>query len=113
MSKGHRPGGGFASKQHVSVPVRTGMPARGRNPGHVGQTGVSVDPKAVEERFKSMPHGGNVLLGNEVAASTVCGPGGSRTTAKSGSQGQHGPVAGNAPAKGKDILSEYGPDYKR
>ena len=36
---GHRPGGGFAPKQHVTVPVRTGSGSRGTNPGGVGQLG--------------------------------------------------------------------------
>jgi hypothetical protein len=54
-------------------------------------------------------------FGNEIAVRTTCGPGGSRTLyGQSGSQGQHGQAAaGNAPAKNRDILSEFGPDYKR
>ena len=53
-------------------------------------------------------------FGNEVAARTTCGPGGSRTLyGKSGSQQQHGAAnPGNGPAKSTDILSQFGPDYK-
>jgi hypothetical protein len=32
---------------------------------------------------------------------------------RTGSQGCHGSPAGNAPAKGRDILSEYGPESSR
>jgi len=98
---GHVPAGGIHSNKRVDVPVRVGVPAKGRNEGRVGQVGVSIDPKAVEERFKPMPHGGNVPLGNSVAQSTVCGPGGSRTVAKSGQQQQWGPSVGeNKPTSG-------------
>ena len=94
MSKGHKPAGGIHSNKRVDVPVRTGTPARGRNEGHVGQVGVAIDPKAVQERFKAMPHGGDVPLGNAVAQATVCGPGGSRTVMKSGQQQQWGEGVG-------------------
>jgi hypothetical protein len=93
-SGGHVPGGGIHSRQRVDVPVRVGKPATGHNEGRVGQYGASLDPKAVEERFKPMPHGGDIPLGNAVAQSTVCGVGGSRTISKSGSQGVHGPTVG-------------------
>jgi hypothetical protein len=83
---GHVAAGGIHSNKRVEVPVRTGVPAGGHNEGRVGQYGVSVDPRAVEERFKPMPHGGDVPLGNSVAEKTVCGPGGSRTVHRSGSQ---------------------------
>jgi hypothetical protein len=78
MSKGHKPAGGIHSNKRVDVAQRLGAPARGHNEGRIAQRGIAVDPKAVEERFKAMPHGGDVPLGNQVAAETVCGPGGSR-----------------------------------
>ena len=41
------------------------------------------------------------------------GVGGGRTIYKTGYQDQHGSAnPGNAPAKGTDILSQFGPDYK-
>jgi hypothetical protein len=56
-----------------------------------------------------------VKFGNEVALNVGkggCGTG--RTIYKTGSQGMQGNVAaGNPPAKNKDILSSYGPDYRR
>jgi len=107
MKKQHSGG----ARTHHEVPQKLGKPAQGRNEGRVAQRGVAVDPKAVEERFKPMPHGGDVPLGNEVATNTVCGPGGSRTVMRSGSQSTHGAVnPGNAPAKNKDILSGFGPE---
>jgi hypothetical protein len=51
-----------------------------------------------------------VPSGNAVAASTVAGPGGSRTVYKSGYQMQHGPSAGRPKEPDRHILSEYGPD---
>jgi hypothetical protein len=45
---------------------------------------------------------GQVPLGQTVAYSTVCGPGGSRTVMKSGGQGMHGaPAPGNPPPQRK------------
>jgi hypothetical protein len=40
------------------------------------------------------------------------GVGGGRTIYKTGSQDQHGPVAGTSKPKGRDILSSFGPEYK-
>jgi hypothetical protein len=56
-----------------------------------------------------------VKFGNEVALNVGkggCGTG--RTIYKTGSQGMQGNVApGNAPAKNRDILSEFGPESSR
>jgi hypothetical protein len=42
-----------------------------------------------------------VRYGNEISATTQCGPGGSRTIYKTGSQGQQGnPNPGNPPSRG-------------
>jgi hypothetical protein len=43
------------------------------------------------------------------------GPGaGKNAIMKSGGQGTHGAVSpGNAPAKNRDILSDFGPDYRK
>jgi hypothetical protein len=57
-----------------------------------------------------------VRSGNDVAASTVRGPGGSRTIYKSGYQDLHGkasPGEGRiGPNAGRDILSDFGPEKK-
>jgi hypothetical protein len=62
------------------------------------------------EKFTAAPP--SVALGNSVAASTVCGPGGSRSVMPSGGQGQHGPVAGKPAPQGRDILGSFGPESK-
>jgi hypothetical protein len=53
-----------------------------------------------------MHRGGTLAtkFGNEIAANTVCKPGGSREVMSSGSQGQHGQVAGNRAPQGRGIL---------
>ena len=101
------------------VGMRNGQPARGINPRGVSQIGSSMGnhsmdsggkklDKSVEPvRSAAMP---GVKLGNEVSASTVCGPGGSRSVSRSGSQGQQGPVAGKVAPQGRDILNDFGPD---
>jgi hypothetical protein len=66
-------------------------------------------------------HRGGTLptkFGNEVAANTVCGVGGSRTIYSAGSQsgsGGHGPAnPGNPrPVPSRHIIESYGPDSRR
>ena len=127
-NSGHRPGGGFASNKITQQPVRTGQPARQWHQGGVSQFGESVG-NHVTHRGDSTPYRGDpvrgtyrppgtpgsVPLGNQLATNVGCGgPGKGRTLyGQSGVQGQHGsPAPGNAPAKGRDILSEFGPNYK-
>jgi len=106
---GHKPGGGIASKQHVSIPVRTGSGSHGTNPGAVGQLGQKQGDHVTREGstgYRGEPlHSGRSFnptkYGNEIAASTVCKPGGSREVMSSGSQGQHGPVAGSPRPQGR------------
>jgi hypothetical protein len=115
-----RAGGGLGSRVNKSVPVRTGAPARGISPAGVSQFGSSVGNHATGsatttgyrgERYLEgkTPAGGNVPLGNEVAASTVCGVGGSRTVMRSGSQ-TGTPVTPRAIGPTRDTLAEFGPD---
>jgi hypothetical protein len=53
-------------------------------------------------------------FGNEIAARTVCGPGGSREVLRSGGQGTHGATNRGSPQPQQgDILNQYGPDYRR
>lgn len=103
-----RSGGGINSRVNVSVPVRTGAPARGISPGAVSQFGSSVGNHATDHRANlpykgerylegKTPAGGAVPLGNAVAASTVCGVGGSRTVMRNSTQGTHGPTNPGAP----------------
>jgi hypothetical protein len=127
-NSGHRPGGGYGSNKHVRVPVKTGQPARQYHQGGVSQFGESVGAHTtnkgesnyrgdkVRGEFRAPGTPGSIPLGNQIATNVGCGgPGTGRTLyGQSGSQGTHGqPAPGNAPAKGRDILSEYGRDYRK
>lgn len=116
QSKGKaRSGGGYLSNKHRSVGIRTG-PARTdvvsvEAVSDLGQRTAFPKPDLIKGTAPQ------VRSGNDVAASTVCRPGGSRTIYRSGfqalsgkvSQGE-GKIGGNA---GKDILSEFGPEKSR
>jgi hypothetical protein len=111
LSKGG-PGGGHGSKVVVERPVKTGKGAKAAHLGGVSQLGNKVgdhvthasgtgwrgDPLYAGRGYNPVPYG------NEVAAKTTCGPGGSREVMKSGQQGTHGPVVpGNPPAQRKSF----------
>src|SRR5262249_2021951 len=92
----HRPGGGLKSRQVVSKPVRTGAGSRGVSTRWVSQIGQSMGNHITERgepvrgvRAKD-PYSGGAMnpakFGNEIAAATKAGPGGSREVFKSGSQ---------------------------
>jgi hypothetical protein len=112
-------GGGLGSRVVVRPGVRNGASAQGVRPGAVSQFGESVGNHAMgvsgklkgaaEKYATATPAGGNQKLGNEVAASTVCGVGGSRTVMRSGSQ-TGTPVTPRAIGPTKDTLAEFGPD---
>jgi hypothetical protein len=124
--KGHRPGGGIASKQHVQTPVRTGSGSHSTRPAGVAQIGTMYGDRATN-RADSTGYTGERLhspardfqpgkFGNEVALNVgKGGPGKGRTLyGQSGQQGMHGsPAPGNPPAQGRDTLSEFGPDYRK
>lgn len=116
-------GGGINSRNVKSVGVKTGQPRRKVSPRGTSQIGSSlgnhstdrreISPNAVEKVFTGK-QGISQPMGNTAAASTVCGPGGSRNLyGKSGVQGVHGsvnpglPKPGNA---GRGILNDYGRD---
>ena len=119
----HIPAGGPKSKNVTEPRVRTGRGSKGISEGWVGQkgqlvgnhitddknTGYTGDPKFTGKNFDP------VKFGNEVALNV--GPGGcgtGRTIYKTGSQAMTGaPAPGNPPAQGKDILSQFGPDYRK
>jgi hypothetical protein len=99
----HKPAGGIGSRNVVSKPVKVGAGARGVNTRFVSSVGQSMGNKATEQSgtipyVREEVYGGGSFrpapMGNAVAASTVCGPGGSRTVMRSGQQNQWGPVAG-------------------
>jgi hypothetical protein len=103
-------GGGILGNKNVSVGQRTGSPNRGSSPASASQLGQSTSFKkeAVEVR---PAYNSGVPLGNAKALDV--GPGGvgtGRTTYKSGSQNQYGPVAGKPRPESRDFLSQFGPD---
>jgi hypothetical protein len=116
---GHRPGGGSGSRQVVQKPVRTGQKATGMHVGGVSQLGEAVGNHVTNKsstgyrgdvwRDGKVPTGGAQRLGNEVAASTKAGPGGSRTVYGCGSQQGISPTR-SPNASTKDTLAEFGPD---
>jgi hypothetical protein len=115
---GHRPGGGAASNKFINKPVRVGQRAERVHQGGAGQIGVAQGSHVMDRRKDSPYRGdplrgalrppgtpGSVRLGNELAAKTVCGPGGSRNLyGQSGTNQQYGAPAGTAPAKGREII---------
>ena len=97
MAKG-KAGGGIRSKNVVRKPVRTGQQRERVRPSGTAQIGQAqgnhitkqgstsyggISPFRAGQGFPSEP-------GNTIAAKTVCGPGGSRTVMKSGSQATQG-----------------------
>ena len=120
----HRPGGGIASKQHVQTPVRAGTGSHSARPAGTAQIGTMYGDHITRqgstgyrgEKLHNPEHNFQpVKFGNEVALNVGkggCGTG--RTIYKTGTQDQHGqPNPGNPPAKGRDILSSFGPDYRK
>jgi hypothetical protein len=93
----HKPAGGIGSRNVTDRTVRTGDGARAVNTKFASRVGQSIGNKATEKRgtipyvredVYKPPNFNPVPQGNQVAASTQCGPGGSRNIYRSG--GQHG-----------------------
>jgi len=118
-------GGGYGSSVVTERPVRTGTGSYATTPGYAGQLGQkqgSHTTRAGESNYRGEPmHAGRSFnpapYGNQVAASTVCGVGGSRTIYSSGSQsggGGHGSAnPGNPRPTPSRHITGYGPDYRR
>jgi len=91
---GHQPGGGIASNKITERSVRTGTGSRGTRAAGTAQIGVMWGDKATHgepsgytgERLHNDKSFQLTKFGNEIAANTVCGVGGSRTIYASGSQ---------------------------
>jgi hypothetical protein len=115
-------GGGITSRNKREVGFRTGKGGKATNPGYVAQLGTHVGDHTTGHKsstgyrgeiFHKGPAYNPSKFGNELAAATKCGPGGSREVMKTGSQGTHGSVKpGKSPAR-RDILSEFGPESSR
>lgn len=117
-------GGGIGMNKNVRPPVKTGAGAKAGHLGGVSQLGNKVGNHITDD--KNTGYTGERLFsgrgynpaqyGNQVALNVKAGgPGVGRTLyGQSGSQGTHGAVVpGNAPAKNKDIMSDFGPESSR
>jgi hypothetical protein len=108
-------GGGIRGNKNVNVRVKAGPPRTDIvSPSAVSNLGESLNykrPALIKGTAKQVPSG------NDVAASTVCGPGGSRNIYPTGFQALSGKVSQGegkiGPNAGKDILSEFGPEKSR
>ena len=86
-------GGGISGNKNVNVGVRTGSPSKGSSPSAADQLGQSTAFR--KEQVDAGRGYDGAKYGNELALNVgKGGPGTGRTTHHSGSQGQHGPVAG-------------------
>lgn len=95
------------------------------NVGGVAQQGLATqfkkDPLEQGRGYEPKAMGPTGIAGGTYNSAST-GPGSQRTTYRSGSQAQHGPVAQGsvnrapdppATAPGRDILSDYGPEKRR
>ncbi len=120
LNMSHKPAGGLKSKNVTETRVRTGSGSKGTRPAGVAQLGNSQGSHVTRqgdtgyrgEVFHKPPNFQPTPFGNEVAASTQCGVGGSRTIYKTGTQGQQGQVAGSPRPAGRKILNEFGPNKR-
>jgi hypothetical protein len=105
---------GIKSRNLVHKPVRTGARREHIQKAGVAQLG-NMEGDHATNKGASTGYTGvgligpkqpiSVKLGNEVAASTKCGVGGSREVMKSGSQGVQGPTnPGNPTPKAKELF---------
>jgi hypothetical protein len=104
--KGHRPGGGIASRQHVEKPVRTGRGSQGIRPAYTNMPGAMQGNKATSqpgttdytsERRETARSFNPVKYGNELALNSKSAPGQGRTHYHCGSQGTHGATNPGSP----------------
>src|SRR6266446_674002 len=108
MKTKSKAGGGANSRQVKQVGLKTGGPNRAKSPAAVNQLGTKLGNPAAVEKLDA----GKALastLGNTLAPKVTCGPGGSRTVQKSGSQAQHGPSAGGPRPEARDIFKDFPP----
>jgi hypothetical protein len=114
-------GGGFGSRnvKHVTAPKVEPKPYAKR-PAGAAAIGTSYGDH-VTHRGNSTGYTGERLdRGRGYAPPqgptnmALAGPGAGREVMRSGGQAMHGAAnPGNAPAKGRDILREFGPDYRK
>jgi hypothetical protein len=118
MSKA-KSGGGPTMNKNVRTPIRTGPPNTkvispsaaaniGNSKGNHASDGAGG--RSLQRPSDPLVQGTRpqVPMGNEVAKNVGRGgPGAGRTIHATGSQGQHGPVAGSAQPQPRRILSEF------
>jgi hypothetical protein len=106
-------GGGLGSRQVVKTSAPKVEPrSRAASPAAAGQIGSALGNHA-QRSGKVLPGGGVSLLGGagyEAKGPRPCGegPGAGRTVRTSGTQAQHGPVAGHMPEPARGILGNKG-----
>ena len=115
-------GGGYGSRnvRHTSNPKSEPRP-HARNPATVSQYGQMQGDHTTalgggKTKYKGDPDFTRKGYATPVGPTSFdnTGPGGGRTVMRSGAQGQHGaPAPGNPPAKGVDILNQFGPNARR
>ena len=109
-------GGGYGSRPHVEKSVKTGSGSHSTRPAGVSQIGYQVGDHTTSrpgssgykgEKFHSPERNFQpVKFGNEVALNVGkggCGTG--RTIYSTGTQSQHGDVAGSPRPQGRDVLN--------
>jgi hypothetical protein len=90
MSTKAKSGGGITMNKNVSVPVRTGQPAKGTSPGAADQFGAAQGSQRAVRMPEGRAYNSGVPLGNEVATNVGGGGVGTgRTTRAAGSQGKY------------------------
>jgi hypothetical protein len=91
MNTRAKSGGGSLMNKNVSVPVRTGQPAKGTSPGAADQFGQAMGAKrAVQMPEQGRAYNSGVKLGNEACNDVgPGGPGTGRTVHPAGGQGRH------------------------
>ena len=114
-------GGGITSNKLVRPGVRSGPPSTNKiDPRGVSQYGYATgskmkEPGSFTTENSALPvnqgTGAQVPMGNAVALIVGGGgPGTGRTLYRTGTQAVHGPVAGPAPVRGREILGAFGPE---
>src|SRR6516225_5824314 len=86
-TSGNQKGGGYGGRQHIETKVRTGSGSHSARPAGTAQIGQMYGTHTTNRRTESDFRGERLHnperntqftpFGNEVAARTVCGPGGS------------------------------------
>jgi hypothetical protein len=103
---------GAGKNKFASPSIRTGSGSKGSSPAAADQIGQSTAFKK-EQVDAGRAYNAGGKYGNELALNSKSAPGQGREVHKSGSQSQHGPVAGKVRPMGRDILSQFGPEKSK